>query len=539
MLKSLSIRDFAVVSELDLELGPGLNVFTGETGAGKSILIEALGFLLGARASTTWLRQGAARLRVEGVFAAGARAVTLRRELDASGKSRSAVDGRPATTAELAAFGRDLVDFHGQHEHQTLLRPGAQLDALDAFAGLGEQRARTAELHRGWTQAAGQLEAARMSDAERAKRVELARLQVEELDAARLRPGEEAELEAELPLLKNSDRVRGLAESAYGLLYAGEGAALGALQKALRSLEELARFDPALGSACEGLRGAAAAVEEAARGAGALRERMEADPARLDALQQRLEALARLKRRYGATVAELVDKRARLAEELDCLENSEQRLAELERRQTVARDALQSACARLHKQRTAAAGKLSAALLGELRELGMPNARLDVSVESDDENPGPGGCDSVELLLAPNPGEPLKPLRAIASGGELSRVMLALKTVFAGAGGASILVFDEVDAGVGGAVARCVGRRLADLSRRHQILCVTHLAQVACFAPVHLHVSKAVRAGRTLVRVERLEGEGRLEAVARLLGGRALTEASRRHAQELLESSRI
>ncbi len=553
MLRNLRVRDFAIISELILEPGRGLNVFTGETGAGKSILIEALGFLLGARATTAWLRAGASRLSVEGVFdpddfapglreqfQVGSTPVAIRRELDASGKSRASLNGRPAGLAVLAAFGEGLVDFHGQHEHQTLLKPAVQLDALDAFAGLGRRREELAGLHRAWVKASAELDSARMSDSERRRRIEFDRFQVQEIDAAKLRPGEEEELEADLPLLKNADRIRNLADAAYGLLYAGESSALQALQKSVRTVEELCRFDESLRQGRDELETASIAVDEVARRLGELRRRVGADPARLDALLGRQDALARLKKKYGATVTEVLAKREELAAELDLLENSQKMIADLEAGQTETRRGLAAACGRMHKLRATAAKKLETSLAKEIKVLGMPHARICVSVEAVEERFAASGGDEVEFLLAPNPGEPIKPLRSIASGGELSRVMLALKTVFAGeAGGASVpvLVFDEIDAGIGGTVARCVGERLAALGRCRQILCVTHLAQVACFAPTHFHVSKETAGGRTSVRVERLNGGRRLEAVAQLLGGRAATEASRKHAQELLESS--
>ena len=536
MLRRLRVRDFAIISELSLEPGPGLNAFTGETGAGKSILIEALGFLLGARASTSWLRAGAARLSVEGVFDAGGRSVTVSRELDASGKSRASIDGKPASAAALAAFGDGLVDFHGQHEHQSLLDPAAQLEALDSFGGLEAERAEAGGLHSSWSSAMQALDQSKMSDDERRRRAEFARFQLGEIDAAKLKPGEEEGLEADLPLLKNADRIRSLSDGAYGLLYAGEGSASEALQKAARALEELCRFDESLRGTRDELETARISVDEAARRLGELRRRAGADPARLDALLGRQEELSRLKKKYGADVAGILAKREELAAELDLLENSEKRLEDLEAAAEAARRKLAAAAARLHARRAAAAKKLEAALTKEIKVLGMPHARLCVSVETEEGRLGPTGGDEVEFLLAPNPGEPIKPLRSIASGGELSRVMLALKTVLAGAG-VPVMVFDEIDAGIGGAVARCVGQRMADLGRRRQILCVTHLAQVACFAANHFHVSKEAAGGRTSVRVERLDGARRLETVAQLLGGRAATEASRKHAQELLESS--
>ena len=550
MLKSLAIRNFAVISELKLEFGAGLSVFTGETGAGKSILIEALGFLLGARASTDWLRQGAPRLGVEGAFDVGDfepalreqfqiadGPVIVRRELEASGKTRAAVNGRPAPTSALVRFGESLVDFHGQHEHQTLLKPSFQLEVLDAFAGLEQNRAKLAGHYAAWTKIAAELDSAKMSDEERLRRLEYARFQLGEIDAAKLRLGEEEELEAALPLLKNADRVRALAEAAYGCLYEGEGAAVEGLLKAGRALEDLCRYDDSLAPCRDALESARLAAEEAARIVGDLRGRVEADPEKLDALIRRQDEIARLKKKHGASIAEILARREALNQEIERLENSQRRLEDLEKALEGARKALAADCGRIHKARSAAAKKLEGALGAELKALGMPHARFCASVEMEEGRFSAAGSDEVEFLLAPNPGEPLKPLRSTASGGELSRVMLALKTVFAGLDRVPVLVFDEIDAGIGGAVARAVGGKLAVLGRGRQVLCVTHLAQVACFAPRHYHVLKEASNGRTSVRVESLEGERRLEAVARMLGGRAPTEASRKHAQELLESS--
>ncbi len=550
MLKSLAIRNFAVISELKLEFGGGLSVFTGETGAGKSILIEALGFLLGARASMDWLRQGAPRLGVEGVFDAGDflpalreqfrikdGSVLIRRELDAAGKTRAVVNGRPALVSTLAQFGERLVDFHGQHEHQTLLKPSFQLEVLDAYAGLQDSREKLAGHYAAWTKIAAELDSARMSDEERLRRLEYDRFQSGEIDAAKLRLGEEEELEAALPLLKNADRVRALAETAYGWLYEGEGAVVENLLKAGRALEDLCRYDESLAPSRDALESARLAAEDAARTLGDLRGRVEADPAKLDDLIRRQDEIARLKKKHGATIAEILARCQALNQEIERLENSQKRIEDLEAALEDARKSLAAACGRIHKARCAAAKKLEGALCVELKALGMPHARFCASVEMEEGRFTAAGSDEVEFLLAPNPGEPLKPLRSTASGGELSRVMLALKTVFAGLDRVPVLVFDEIDAGIGGAVARAVGGKLAALGRGRQVLCVTHLAQVACFAPRHFHVLKETAAGRTSVRVVRLEGERRLEAVASMLGGRAPTEASRRHAQELLESS--
>ncbi|MFA6002555.1 MAG: AAA family ATPase, partial [Elusimicrobiota bacterium] len=407
MLRSLIVRNFAIISELEIAPGAGLNVFTGETGAGKSILIEALGFLLGARASASWLRQGSSRMSVEGSFDAedlpaalrgglrpSAGTVIFRRELDASGKTRASVDGQPLTNAALAALGEGLVDFHGQHEHQTLLKNSVQLDSLDAYAGLEKQRGQLAGWHRAWTEAAAGLSAARMSDAERQQRIGFDRFQLQEIDAAKLRPGEEEALEADLPLLKNADRIRNLADTAYGLLYAAEDAALANLQKAQRAMDDLSRFDESLRSGRDDLESARAAVAEVARGLHALRERVDADPARLDSMIKRQDELARLKGKYGITVAAVLARREELAVELERLENSQKRIEDMEAALEAARRALHAACAKLHKARAAAARKFEAALLQELKVLGMPHAEFSVSVELEEDRYTAAGSDT-------------------------------------------------------------------------------------------------------------------------------------------------
>ncbi|MDE2292883.1 MAG: DNA repair protein RecN [Elusimicrobia bacterium] len=537
MLSKLSVRNFAVVEALDLELGAGLTAFTGETGAGKSILVEALGFLAGGRGSTDWLRAGAPRLEVSGVFSDGRRAVTASRTLDADGRSRVLVDGKPATVSALARLTEGLVDFHGQHEHQTLARPAAQLELLDGFAGLADERVRMAEAWARRKELTEALASLQMSEEERQRRLDLLRFQVSELEAADPKPGEEEALEAELPRLKHAARLGELAGEAYGRLYESEGSAEEQLGAAGRALEEMARLDPSLDAAREALERAREAASEAARALSRYTDGEGADPERLDAVLSRLDLLAKLKRKYGATVEELAARRGTLSAELERLENHGERAGEVEKDLAAAEKAAAARAEALRKARLKAAKRLSERAQSELAGLGLERARLSVSVELDEEALGPTGFDRVEFLLAANPGEPLKALRAVASGGELSRVMLALKTVLAEADRVGTLVFDEVDAGVGGAVGAAVGERLAALGRRRQVLVVTHLPQVACRAAVHFEVAKAVRGGRTYARVGRLEGGARVETLARMLGGREVTAASRRHAQELLETA--
>jgi DNA repair protein RecN (Recombination protein N) len=549
MLRRLKVANFAVVERVELDLPTGFVAFTGETGAGKSILLEALGFLLGARGSSSWLRTGADRLEVEGVFDASdlpaelrerykvaAGTFVARRELDAAGKTRAMIHAQSAPVAALAALGDAFADFHGQHENQALMRPAVQLELLDRYAGLDAEREALAESYGRWSALTARLAASSMSEEERRRRVELLRFQLEEIDAAKPRLGEEEELEERLPRLKNAERLRTFADQAYGLLYAEEDAALARLMKAERALGELAKIDGGAGRLQGELEAARLAIDAVAHEVGDYRDRATADPAALDALLSRQEALSRLKKRHGPTLADVLATRERLAAELDGLENSDARVEETKRELAAAEKGLSALCDKAHELRVKAAKRLDAAVLKELKVLGMAHARFSCSVEMEDGAWSRTGADAVEFLLTANPGEPLRAVKAAASGGELSRVMLALKTAFAKADRTPLLVFDEVDAGIGGEVATAVGEKLAALAKGRQVLCVTHLPQVACQASTHFHVSKEIASGRTRVRLERLDGDRRLETVALMLGGRAATAASRKHAQELLEN---
>ena len=550
MLRKLQIKNFAIVEEQAIEFSSGLSVLTGETGAGKSILIEALGFLMGARASSSWLRTGAAKLEVTGwfdredfpkdivvQFKIVESPVMGRRELDAAGKTRAIINAQSAPIATLAALGDAFVDFHGQHEHQTLLKAAVQLELLDRFGGHEQELADVVMAYDSWSSLRAELESSQLSEEERRRRIETARFQLQELDEANLRVGEEEELEAAQPRLKNAERLKGFAASAYEGLYEQEGSALATLLKAERALIELSRIDESTRAMRDNLEVARISIDEVAHSLGGYRDRLEVDPSKLDAIISRLDALSRLKKKYGSSVVDMIAYREKMASELERLENSAQVASNLKEELSVAEQRLGLGCEELHQARQKAARRLEGLLLKELKTLGMPSAQFSVAIEMEEGRYTRTGCDGVEFLLAPNPGEPLKPARAIASGGELSRVMLGLKTAFAQADRLPILVFDEVDAGIGGAVARVVGQKLAALGRSHQVLCVTHLAQVACFGQAHFAVAKQVVGGRTKVTVERLDGERRLEAVALMLGGREATAASRKHAKELLEDS--
>jgi DNA repair protein RecN (Recombination protein N) len=550
MLRELRVKNFAVIESATVEFAPGLNVLTGETGAGKSMLIDAILLVRGARAQTDAIRTDADTATVEARFevAPGSAAAAVldeagippgdgellvRRELARSGRHRAFVNDSPVTVALLERLGDHLVEVHGQHEHHRLLEPGRQLDLVDRFAETEELRDGVAALFAKHRAALDDVERTRTAERDRAQREDLLRFQVSELDAARLRPGEEEELRAERQRLQHAERfATGLTEVA-GLLAEDEPSAIGRLARARRVVSDLARLDPAFGAAGDALEAAAAQVEDALIALRALRGRVSREPGRLEAIDDRLDALTRLERKYGDTEEAMLRFRDEAAAELDRLQRHEELLAAQERALAEVWGELSASAAQLSARRSAAAATFAAAAQREIRTLGMERATFEVAVErAAPEAVGARGLDRVELRLAANPGDEARALARVASGGELSRTMLALHTVLA-ADGVATMVFDEVDAGVGGRAAAVVADKLAAAARGRQVLCVTHLAPIAARAHHHLRVAKAVRAGRTRVTTVALDGDERVAEVARMLGGEATSEALR-HARELL-----
>ena len=539
-----------MIESATVEFAPGLNVLTGETGAGKSMLIDAILLVRGARAQTDVIRSDADTATVEARFeitpGSPAAAVLegagiladqeeflIRRELARSGRHRAFVNDSPVTVALLERLGDHLVEVHGQHEHHRLLEPGRQLDLLDRFAETEALREIVAALFTKHRAALGDVERTRVAERDRAQREDLLRFQVSELDAARLRPGEEKALRAERQRLQHAERfASGLAEVA-ALLAEEEPSAVGRLAQARRVVRDLARLDPTFEPAGEVLEAAEAQVDDALIALRALRDRGSMEPGRLEAIDDRLDALTRLKRKYGDTEEAMLRFRDEVAAELDRLQRHEELLLAQERARAEVWTELTAAAARLSVQRAAAARALATAAQQEIRSLGMDRAIFDVAIErSAPEAVSARGLDRVELRLAANPGDEARPLARVASGGELSRTMLALHAVLA-ADGIATMVFDEVDAGVGGRAAGVVADKLAAAAQSRQVLCVTHLAPIAARAHHHLRVAKTVRAGRTRVSATALTGDERVHEVARMLGGEATNEALR-HARELL-----
>jgi DNA repair protein RecN (Recombination protein N) len=549
VLTHLSVRDLAVIREVRLELGPGLNVLSGETGAGKSLLIQALDLVLGGRGDSDAVRAGAEEAVVEALFdlteAPEARVrlvaagfdddehLRIRRVVSKAGRSRVWIGGSPATVALLRTVAAGLVDLTAQHDHVGLLRGNGGLDAVDAHARHGELR-EEAEIAWG-TLSEARAERARLAEAalDRTARVDYLRFQLDEIDALGLEPGELERLGVARERLQHAARLSAAAIGAEASLYSAEGSAYDRLNAAAVDLSELARIDPELAPIRDGLETARALVEDAGYTLSRYASGIEAEPGRLDDIEDRLAALERVLRKHGATnVAEAMERQDAMAAELEELDAAEDRLAALDARIEAAGAEVERIAAALSRGRRRAAIDLSAAVQEGVRRLGMATAIFEVRVEP--AAPGPTGSDTVALLLGPNPGEEALPLGRIASGGELSRTLLALKAALAAGDRVPVQVFDEIDAGVGGATGEVVGARLADLALRHQVLVVTHLAQVAAYAGKHLRVEKHELEGRSETRVVELDAAEREEEIACMLAGRSVTAQARGLAKELL-----
>ncbi len=583
MLTHLRISDFALLDDVELALGPGFNVLTGETGAGKSLLVEAVALLRGGRASAEVVRAGAEEARIEALFEpVGSAAVGLaerlakagiepaeeglvvRRVIGKSGRGRVYINGALSTAANLAELAGGLIDLAGQHEHQTLTDPARHLAALDAHGVAPSLLAAVAEAHARLGAAAEALAATQLDERARAEREDFLRFQLKELEEADLQAGEDATLKAERERLRADEKLHGAAQRAEQALYAREGAIVEELGALGRELAEVGRSDPALAGLGARLEEARVTLEDLADSFRRYADGMNGDPERLAEVEERLHLVTKLLRKHGAPpkgggaggpqrgtdIAEVLARQAAMASELEALGRSEERRAEAERALEEARRAAAKAATALSEARHEAAARLAADVSRMLGELSMGGACLTVDVthraarEGDDpallfdgRRLGPSGWDRAEFLLAANQGEEARPLGRVASGGELSRVMLALKRVLARADTVGTYVFDEVDSGIGGAVAHTVGRLLGALGADRQVLAVTHLAQVAAAASRHLQVDKASRGGRTFSSVRALDRQARVLEIARMLGGDASSEVALAHAREILQAA--
>ncbi|NJC87653.1 MAG: DNA repair protein RecN [Desulfuromonas sp.] len=549
MLLTLSITNFAIIDRLEVEFGTGFNVLTGETGAGKSIVMDALGLLLGDRANPELIRAGCEEATVEALFDLAGRSdlqavideagfpagddLILRRVVSRAGRSRAYINGSLATLTQLQPLTEQLVAVCGQHEHQALMGREAHLPLVDIFGGHGELSEEYRQRFAAWRATGEHLARLAEAERERARRLDLLRYQAREIAEAQLRPGEEEELAAERLLLQNAERLAAAANNGYETLYAADGAVCAALGRLAGELEGLAGIDPELGQLGETLRQSLYTLEDVATQLRSHLNRIGCEPGRQEEVEERLALLTALKRKYGASIAEILEQQGAIGAELDELEHAEETRAVLEAELAGQLKDLLDAGRRLGAARRDAGTRLGAAMQRELADLSMAGARFELQLTELPE-PGPTGLERGEFLLAPNRGEALLPLARIASGGELSRILLALKRITPGSEQVPTLVFDEVDAGIGGATATAVGNKLRAVSHHAQVLCVTHLPQVAAGADRHFLVVKREADGRTITGIERLDGEARVLEMARMLGGAQVTERTLAHARELI-----
>jgi DNA repair protein RecN (Recombination protein N) len=546
MLRRLHIEEYALIDSAEVDLGPGLNVLTGETGAGKSILVDSLSLLLGSRASGHAVRQGAERAVVEGLFEIDGGETLVRREIHRDRTNRCYLDGGMATARMLQERTERWVELHGQHEDQLLVRPAAQRGLLDAFAGASELAGRVAELAAALEALDVEADELAREKAARASRGEYLRSQLEEIEKAALSPGEEEGLETEARLLAHAEERMRLAGEAHEVLDGDERSLTSVLASIARRLERLAELDADAAPLAGRLESARYELADVARDLSGYAGAIDHDPARLAATEERRELLFRLGRKHGTTtVAELVERGAEMAAELAGLERSIAREAALEGERAALRAELAGVAGELADARETGADRLESAARERLAALGMGEGRLIVELSRRPDAGGlewsgeryawsRAGFEEVAFLIAPNPGEAARPLSRIASGGELSRVLLAIKSALAAVDRVPTLVFDEIDAGIGGVVAHHVAEQLKLVSAHHQVVVVTHLAQIAAAADRHLLVEKASAGGRTVTTVRAVDGDERVREISRLLGGDPERDVSRHHAEELL-----
>lgn len=559
MLRELHIRNFSIIDDVTVTFEKGFTVLTGETGAGKSIVIDALSLALGERASGGIIRKGAKEAVIEVLFdlrpevlhaSAQERlndlgidivdGLILKRIISAEGKNRAYINGSMAHVQDLSEISRTLVDIHGQYEHQSLLQTAHQLDLLDAYAGLdkerGETEARYEELRALSRERVKLLEQER----DRSRQLDLLSFQIQEIASADLQPDEEERLTEEATVLGSAGRLAELANQAYEVLSQSDPSCLTNVALIRENLRQISGIDRRAEEALKALETALPLLEEAGYFLRDYRDTIEFDPQRLGQVQERIELISTLKKKYGSSIEEVLAYKDKITIEHEQLQRSEERLTALQDELEKVKAGFTAAARKLSEKRHAAARKIEALVISRLAELAMPRTRFSIRISpekgddtSDGLRAGPSGIDDVEFLISPNPGEDVKPLKKIASGGELSRIMLTLKDILAGSDRIPVLVFDEIDAGIGGRTAETVGRKLRSISRHHQIICITHLPQIASSADHHLKIEKRVVRNRTIVEVQRVDKTERALEVARMLSG-DISEVSLKHAEEML-----
>jgi DNA repair protein RecN (Recombination protein N) len=554
MLQLLSISNIALIDDLRVEFDGALNLLTGETGSGKSIIVDALGVLIGGRFTSELLKSGAERGSIEGLFSLtlnpqletllensglqNGDELIVRRELSSTGRNKIFINNQLATQTLLRDLRPFLVDIHGQGDQQTLFDPDTHLELLDSFAGHSTLRVEVADAYERFSSLQRELAAFRKDSAEKFQLVDTLQFQIGELERAQLSLGEDERLEEEKRRLANVEKLTTLCQSSYSRIYEDDDAALARLRLTLKDIEELSEYDSGFREYLEGLESARAVLEDLSFALRDFADKLEFSPARLATIEDRLAELSRLKRKYGGSIEAALEHLAKAEDRLRQIETSDEREQELSTQVTNAEKRYFDRARKLHKERVRAGKTLEKAVEEGIAEVAMENARFQVQVNGDEKDPeriGPTGIDRVEFYFSANVGEDVKPLARVASGGEASRLMLVLKTVSNASEFPRTIVFDEIDTGIGGRVSEAVGIKLKKLSQTNQVLCVTHQPQIARFADNHLVVQKEALGGRTSVSINKLDRAGRVEEIARMLTGAEITDSARRHARELLK----
>jgi len=557
MLLELRIRNFAIIDELNLSFSKGFNVITGETGAGKSIILNAVHLLMGDKASEELIRSSEEEASIEALFditenseikekvrekatrtntATEGNVCLISRMISRSGRGKAFLNENLTTLGTLAEVGEKLLSIYGQHEHQSLQRVETHLDILDEFGGLVNLRKEYQEYFERFLSLSGQIKRIQEERERVAKEKELMTFQLREIEGSGIRVGEEEALKEEQRILSHSRKLMDFVRLSIELLYEGEGSTIERIQRIIRQGSEMMAIAPSLAETMRNLEATSIHLEEVVHSLRDYLKRIEVNPMRLEEVGNRLEEIGRLKRKYGPTVEEVLAFREKIEKTLNAFSSNEEKLSHLEGMLFSLQGEMIALARRLSRERKKVASELKRAVERELGNLGMRKTTFEVRMEEGDLSLK--GLDRVEFLISPNVGEEVKPLAKIASGGELSRMMLAMKKILARVGGRQVLIFDEVDSGIGGAVAEVVGRTLKELSKHHQILCVTHLPQIACYADTHYCVGKVVRGNRTVTVVERLEKEAIVDEIGRMLGGMKVTEKTRAHAKEMIENAK-
>lgn len=553
MLKELTIKNLAIIDNLSVRFDRGLNILSGETGAGKSIIVDALGLVLGDRAQSDLIKSGEKEATVQAFFELQdyrifpdigidfSEGLVLRRTISSGGKSRAYINDTMVTLLTLSEISKSLVDIHSQHEHQSLLTAEKQRSLLDSYGRLQPDREKAGSLFREMQTLKDEFNELKERVKERAHRLDLLRFQINEINASSLKSGEKETLEEERRICSNLNRLNELIETAYSLLYSSEGACIEKLSKVIAELREVNSIDNSIEDTLKMLESALPLVEDASIALRGYRDRYDFEPGRLEVVEDRLELIKRLEKKYGDGIEAILKYKDDAEEELTGIEFTDERLASLEAELKSKEEALLETALALSEKRKKTALLIEELVEDILKELAIGNAKFKIDIKHKTGDDGKyrfslDGIDRIEFLFSANPGEPLRPLSKIISGGELSRVMLALKSILADVDNVPVLIFDEVDAGIGGKTAESVGKKLNLISEKHQLLCITHLPQIARFGDFHLKIEKKDRKNRVYVEVKELYGKERQNEIARMLSGK-ITEISLKHAGELLESA--